>query len=342
MLQVNKTIYITDPGTSLKLSNHALQIEHESGKTDRVPLHLLEKILVFSPHTITLPLMSYCAGQGIGLICLGANGRLKFRVEGETRGNVLTRMRQYTMQEDEKLALAKKLILAKLDGQAENLSRFLRNHPDRAADELLSAEQELRRTRDLAAAAADRDELRGTEGCAANVYFSVFDHLLLTSQEAFHFTKRTRRPPEDRCNALLSFAYTLLTHDCIAAAESFGMDPYVGVLHGEKPGKPAMALDLMEPFRPVMADRFVCRLINLGMLKAEMFEPQEEGGLYLSPSGRSIFLQEWNRMKQREKRMDPNGKSVPIGILPYLQAQRLAAYLRGEAELNVDSSVQIL
>ncbi len=240
------------------------------------------------------------------------------------------RKRQYTMDDGEKLLIAKMMIRNKLAGQAGNIYRFVKNHPEKATNQLIDTEEPIRRLEKAAMEATHSEELRGIEGSAANAYFSVFDQMLLTGHESLRFSGRVRRPPGDRCNALLSFIYSMLVYDCMAAAESFGIDPYVGVLHGDRPGRASMALDLMEEFRPLLADRLVCRLINLNIVQPEMFEQNDDGGIRLTSPGRRVVLREWNQAKQREKHFAEIGAKVPRGIQPYLRAQSISAYLRAD------------
>ncbi len=333
MMHLLHTLYITELGAALHLSGQALCVTHGDGHTDRIPLHLLENIVCFSRGEATPQLLSACAQRGIGVCFLAPSGYLRYRVLGPIAGNVLLRKRQYLLSEaeDERLSLATEMVRGKIENEAWLLARFRRNHPEAASIEREQAEQALL---SAAGSLSDRrtdDQLRGIEGNAAKAYFCVFDTLLLTGDDSLRFHGRSRRPPKDPCNALLSFAYAVLTTDCIQALTCAGLDPYVGFLHGDRPGKPSLALDLMEELRPLLADRLVLRLINLHMVSAAMFEPSENDGIYLNKEGRSIFLREWNRMKQKEVWLPPVSQKGPQGLLPHLQAQQLARCLRGEA-----------
>ena len=332
MIQLLHTLYITEPDTELRLKGEALRVIHGDGREDHVPLHLLSGIVTFSYGTVTQPVMAACAKRQIQICFLSQRGRFRFRVWGGTHGNVLLRRRQYLLTEAERLPIAAAMLRKKLENEALLLERARRNHPEHGGERLSAAEQALREYAAGISGETSGGVLLGAEGQAAKTYFDVFSDMILTEDEAFAFRGRNRRPPLDRCNAMLSFAYTLLTNDCISAAESTGLDPCVGLLHGIRPGKPSLALDLMEEFRPVMADRLVLRLINLRMVAPEMFRSLEKGGIYLDEAGKKVFLREWSRMKQREVRVPDMEKDVPIGLLPYLQAQRLARCIRGEDE----------
>ena len=332
MMQLLHTLYITEPDTELRLKGEALRVIHGDGREDHVPIHLLDGIVTFSYGTVTQYVMAACARRQIPISFLSQKGKFRFRVQGETHGNVLLRRRQYLLPEKQRLSIARAMLRKKLDNEALLLARSRRNHPDHGGERLLAAEQTLRDFSGAISAELGGDGLRGAEGQAAKTYFAVFSDMILSKDPAFQFHGRNRRPPLDRCNALLSFAYTLLASECISAAESVGLDPCVGMLHGIRPGKPSLALDLMEEFRPVMADRLVLHLLNLRMITTEMFRPVETGGIYLDKEGKKIFLQEWSRAKQRTIQIPVLEQEVPIGLLPHLQAQRLARCIRGEDE----------
>ena len=330
MLHLLHTLYITEPDVSLRLDGQALRVTHADGRKDHIPLHLLEQIVTFSYGTVTQHVMDACAERGIGLSFHTQNGRFRFRIQGEVRGNVHLRQRQYALPEEERFYMAASVLKGKLRNSRVLLSRHRRNHPTTGAGRLQAAENTLSQIEASLDTLQSKEALRSAEGQAARVYFSVFQDLILSDDRAFHFQGRNRRPPKDPCNAMLSFAYTLLTNDCIQALESAGLDPYVGYFHGTRSGKPSLALDLVEEFRPVMADRTVLHLINLKMLTSDLFAATDDGGIYLNDTGRAVFLREWNQMKHREIQIGCTDQPVPMGLMPYLQAQQLSRYLRGE------------
>ena len=338
MLKLHHVLYIAEPDITLKLDGGAVLACHADGQEDRIPLHLLQGIVSFSHIPPTQALAKTCAWEGIGFVIFSENGRFQYRIVGASRGNVLLRKRQYLLSEDTagRLELARVMIQGKILGAAGILHRYAKNHQELA--DLTPVKGRLKALAGLASTANEETYLRGIEGIAAKEYFNVFDRMLRTSDPAFSFAGRSRRPPKDPCNALLSFTYTLLMMECVNALEGVGLDPCVGFLHGDRPGKESLALDMMEELRPMVADRFVLRLINLQMIRADQFVPVEEDGVHLSPEGRRLVLREWSKMRQREVRLAEYDQTAPLGLLPFLQAQKLARFLRGEcpAYTNVD------
>ena len=327
MTQLFNTLFVTEPDISLHLEGRAIRARHGDGRTDLIPLLQIEKIIVFSNRPVSRGLAAYCAENGIGLSILSERGRFLYRIQGPTRGSVLLRKRQYTLTESEHLCLAKDLLQGKLDQSLQLLRDFRDNHPNFPG--LKEAAASLKQSAAEIAGADCADRLRGIEGSAARVWFSAFGSMVLSDQPELRFAERSRRPPKDRCNALLSLSYTLLCQDCIAALEAVGLDPYVGLLHGDRPGKPSLALDLMEEFRPI-ADRHVLRMINLRIITPDGFTQGEDGGYFLTGEGRRAFLREWNRMRKQEVREEPLARSIPRGLSVHLEAQRLSRILRGE------------
>lgn len=269
MQKLLHTLYITEPDTVLRRDGEALVAVHANGREDHIPLHLLDRIVCFSGASISPAVIDACVKHDVGFSALSQSGRFCFRLNGPTTGNVLLRKKQYTLPCENRLYLAKRMLHGKLEGQATVLGRFRRNHPS----ELLRATEEAIRTiAEQLPMAVTNEGLRGLEGQAARLYFDAFGRMILTEDKAFRFEGRNRRPPRDRCNAMLSFGYTLLAEICVQAVESVGLDPQVGFLHSERPGKPALALDLMEELRAQVADRHALRMINLRMVSSEMFE----------------------------------------------------------------------
>jgi CRISPR-associated protein Cas1 len=280
-------------------------------------------------------LIQRCAEDGRSLVWLDRNGRFKARVEGPVRGNVLLRRAQHLALSDAKrtLALARQIVAAKLQNSRNVLLRGAREaagEPARAA--LATAAAHIAEILGKLNESRTLDELRGAEGDAARTYFGVFGYHLRGDQEAFAMDRRTRRPPRDRVNAVLSFLYALLRAECAAGIESVGLDPQVGFLHALRPGRPALALDLMEEFRPVIADRLALTLINRKQLQPEHFEYLPGGAVHLNDAGRKVVLQAYQQRKEDEISHRMLDQKLPLGLVPYIQARLLARHLRGDLD----------
>jgi CRISPR-associated protein Cas1 len=266
---------------------------------------------------------------------LSERGRFLARIEGATSGNVLLRREQYRRADDPAASarLAQAFVSAKVFNARIVLMRAARDHPDTqgrpeveaAATRLGQVVDDLRQDREL-------DAIRGMEGDAARVYFSVFDHLITTQKEDFFFHERTRRPPMDSMNALLSFLYTILAHDCRSALESVGLDPQVGFLHRDRPGRPSLALDLLEEFRPLLADRVALSLVNLRQLQSKGFRIHEAGAVFMDDETRKTVLATYQKRKREEIEHPFLGEKIAAGLLPYLQARLLSRHLRGDLD----------
>lgn len=279
--------------------------------------------------------MGACAKRGVDLAFFSPQGQFLARAVGESQGNVLLRQAQYRVSDDPVASVryAKGFLLGKVYNARWVLERATRDHPQRVPVEIL---KEI--SRQLAAAlqrieeAITPEELLGLEGEAAQRYFDGFDSLILQQRESFSFTKRSRRPPLDPVNAMLSFAYTLLARDCAAALEGVGLDPYVGFLHRPRPGRTSLALDLMEELRAVLADRFVVTCINQKVLTGKHFHQQESGAVLLTDEGRRAFLKAWQQRKQQTLQHPFLNEKIPWGLVPHVQALLLARTLRGDME----------
>lgn len=301
----------------------------------RVPVHNLEGIVCFGFAGASPKLMYLCCERGVALSFLTAYGKFMGRVTGNISGNVLLRRTQYRWSDDEVIAgqLARRFIAAKIMNSRAVLHRVVRDHPevvDRAS---------LKRVLQLLAGmparlekAENGDDIRGIEGEAARLYFSNFNQLVLSQKEAFCLQDRNRRPPTDRINALLSFLYTLLTHEVGAALESVGLDPQVGFLHRDRPGRPSLALDVMEELRPHFADRLAVTLINRNQISAEGFVIKENGAVIMDDNTRKEVLIAWQKRKQEEILHPYLEEKIPLGLVPYVQAMLLARYMRGDLE----------
>ena len=262
------TVYVTTEGAWLRKDGANIVMDVEGETRARLPAHMLESLVCFGRVLVSPPLLGYCAERGISVCYLSPNGKFLARVEGPVSGNVLLRREQYRRTDDAPrcAAVVRNLLIGKVHNQRKVVSRGLRDYgaemPELDRDALVYADKRLKRIAERLLANAQVDVLRGLEGEAAQVYFGVFDHLIRVPDTKMRFTGRSRRPPVDAVNALLSFLYTLLTHDCRSALETVGLDPAVGFLHRDRPGRPSLALDLVEEFRAVFADRLALSLIT--------------------------------------------------------------------------------
>jgi len=338
MRKLLNTIYVTSEDAWLRKDGANLVVEVDGVERGRAPLHMLEGVVGFARTGASPALMAACAEGGIALSFLQPSGRFMARVEGARSGNVLLRRAQYRIADDPPKAtnIVRGFVAAKAANQRNVVLRALRDHGPGMADEVRTvvsgAEARLADIGRRAAGADEVDVLRGLEGEAAAQYFSVFDHLVRSNEEAFRFRGRSRRPPLDRVNALLSFLYAVLGHDCRSALEAHGLDPQVGFLHTDRPGRAGLALDLMEELRPVMADRLALSLINRGQLKSSDFIAEETGGVRLVDAARKAVLAAWQERKRDQLRHPFLSETIPLGLLAHVQAQLLARCLRGDLD----------
>ena len=336
MRQFLNSLFVLSEDAYLTLDGENVVVSRGKSEVGRVPLHTLESILCFSYSGASPALMGKCGRMGIDLSFYTPRGRFLARTVGEERGNVLLRQTQYAVAASEALSCsyARSFILGKVYNARWVLERATRDHPQRVpVDELKQTSAQLAAALPLVEGCEDLEQLRGLEGEAAQRYFDRFNALILQQNDAFVFTCRSRRPPLDNVNALLSFAYSLLASDCAAALEGAGLDPYVGFLHRARPGRRSLALDLMEELRTVLADRFVLSCINQKVLNAKHFEKQENGAVLLTEEGRRAFLNAWQQ-KKREVITHPFLKEkLCWGLVPYVQALLLARTLRGDLDV---------
>lgn len=333
------TLYVTTEGAWLSKDGANIVMEVERKERARLPVHMLEGVVCFGRVLVSPPLMGFCAEQGITISFLSPNGRFLARVEGPVAGNVLLRREQYRRSDDlgRCALIVRNVLIGKVHNQRAVLNRALRDYGDEFAGSetetsLNAARQRLARImRDLVRE-DQLDRLRGLEGEAAQIYFAVFNRLLRGKSSFFNFSGRNRRPPRDPINALLSFLYTLLTHDCRSALESVGLDPSVGFLHRDRPGRPSLALDLAEEFRPLLADRLTLSLINRRQLRERDFSLMDNGAVLLLDDARKKVLTAYQERKREEIKHVFLDDKVPIGLLPILQAQILARHLRGDLD----------
>lgn len=338
MRKLLNTIYVTSEDAWIRKDGANLVVEVDGAERGRVPLHLLDGVVSFGRAGASPALMAACMEAGVTLSYLSPAGRFLARVEGARTGNVLLRRTQYRAADDPGRALpvVRAVVAAKSANQRAVVRRALRDHGpamDAAARSMLElAERRLTDAGRRALAGSDVESLRGIEGEAAMTYFGVFDHLVRVEGDGFRFGGRSRRPPLDRINALLSFLYAMLGHDCRSALEAHGLDPQVGFLHADRPGRASLALDLMEELRPVLADRVALSLVNRRQLDADDFVLEAAGGVRLTEGGRKTVLTAWQERKREELRHPFFDESMPLGLVVSAQAQLLARHLRGDLD----------
>lgn len=335
MRKLLNTLYINQPDVYLSLDGDNVVLLKEEEKLARLPLHNLESIVAFGYTGASPALMGYCAERNISLVFMTMNGRFLARVVGESRGNVVLRKKQYRMAEDERASaeIARNFIVGKLHNQKWMLERATRDYPQRidverfkeVSGQLSAAMREARNCGDL-------ELLRGLEGQAAYGYFKLFDDMILQQKDEFEFRGRSRRPPLDKVNAMLSLTYTLLANDVASALEGVGLDAYVGFLHRDRPGRASLALDMMEELRGVYADKFVLTMINKRLVSPEDFLVKENGAVLMKDDARKSFLAAWQNKKQEKITHPYLGEPMSWGLVPHAQALLLARYLRGDLD----------
>ncbi len=335
MKKLLNTLYISSPDAYLTLDGETILVKRDDDVSTRLPLHNLENIVCFGYRGVSPALMNACVDKNIGLCFLSPNGYFLARVNGKVRGNVLLRKTQYQISENEKKStkIAVSFLLGKVSNCRKVLDRAVRDHSLLVDVEKLSKTSlALKDCLHSIQESETTSELMGFEGSAAKLYFGVFDHLILQQKNAFQFTERSRRPPLDNTNALLSFLYTLLTQEMISALETVGLDPYVGFLHQDRPGRPSLALDLMEELRPVFADRLALSMINRRQITEQGFIQKESGGILMEDETRKKVLSIWQERKQEMITHPYLGEKIMFGLVPYVQALLLARHLRGDLD----------
>ncbi len=331
MKKLLNTLYVTTQGAYLAKDGETVLVRVEQENRLRVPIHTLGGIVCFGLVSCSAPLMGFCAENNVALCYLTEHGHFLARVQGPVNGNVLLRREQYRRADDESgsAAIASAVVQAKVANCRTVLLRAARER--NGCTELEDASGRLARSLEMLGASQSTDLVRGLEGDAARTYFSAFDHLITASKEDFFFHERSRRPPLDNVNALLSFLYTLLAHDVVGALEAVGLDPSVGFLHRDRPGRAGLALDLMEELRPVLADRLALSLINRRQIQTSGFKTSETGVLMENDTRKEVLLA-WQKRKQEELRHPFLGESIPLGLLPHAQALLLSRHLRGDLD----------
>lgn len=335
MRKLRGTLYITTPDKYLFLDGENIVMRAKDNTEIRLPLHNIEDIVVFGGRGASPALMNKCTEENIGLNFMSRSGKFLARAEGAVSGNVYLRREQYRIADNEErsLAIARNFITGKLYNSRYVIDRAVRDHSFQVDVEKLKSRSELLSQAILKCRnVIDIDTLRGIEGESAQLYFSVFDEFILQQKDEFRFTVRSKRPPLDNVNALLSFAYSMVTGMCTSALEAVGLDPYVGFMHTDRPGRRSLALDLVEEFRAIMCDRFVVSLINKRIIGNDDFDIREDGAVLLSEDGRKLFLTHWQSRKQETVTHPFLKEKVEWGLLPYVQALLLARYIRGDLD----------
>lgn len=330
------TLFVTTQGTYLSKEGECVQVRVDGVDKALIPIHTLGSIVCFGNVLCSPFLLGHCAEHGVAVSFLTENGRFLARVQGPVSGNVLLRREQYRWADDPASAvwMARFVLTGKLANSRNVLLRAARDHGDDGRGEgLRAAAQRLAEClQRFERQELTLDEIRGIEGEAGAVYFGAFDALITSDDQAFRFTGRNRRPPLDPTNCLLSFLYTLLLHDIKAALECVGLDPAVGFLHRDRPGRPGLALDILEEFRAVVADRLALSLINLGQVKAKGFETLESGAVLMTDDTRKEVILAYQKRKQEEVEHPFLQEKMPIGLLWHAQALLLARYIRGDLD----------
>jgi len=330
------TLFVTTQGAYLSKEGECVVISINKVEKTRIPLHMLDGILCFGQVSCSSFLLGHCAELGVTITFLTEYGKFLCQMQGPVRGNILLRRSQYRMADNylQTAILSRSFVIGKIGNARVTLSRALRDHPEkvdgvkvRHAQHLLAGS--MKRLQEV----TDPEMIRGIEGDAARVYFDVFNECITSLDPLFHFNGRNRRPPLDRVNCLLSFLYTLLTHDIRSALESCGLDPAAGFLHRDRPGRPSLALDMLEEFRSYIADRMVLSLINRGQVHSNDFKVSETGAVMMKDDARKAIITAYQQRKQDEIEHPFVREKMAIGLLWHMQAMLLARYIRGDIEV---------
>lgn len=335
MKRLLNTLYVTSQGSYLARDGETVLVRVDGETRLQAPIHNIGSIVCFGQVSMSPPLMGLCGERGVAVSFFSMHGRFLARVEGPVSGNVLLRREQYRRADDPGMSaqVARSVVTAKIANCRTVLLRAARDRPEEESSSRLSeaAAGLAGHLKDLEGP-VPLDTVRGKEGDAARRYFSVFDHLITAQKQAFFFVERSRRPPLDNMNALLSFMYTLLAHDVAAALEGVGLDPAVGYLHRDRPGRPGLALDMIEELRPYLADRLALSLVNRQEVKGEGFRKTESGGVVMDDDTRKTVLVAYQKRKQDQIQHPFLGERIELGILPHVQALLLARHMRGDLD----------
>ncbi len=329
------TLFVTTQGAYLSKEGETVAVKVENETRLRIPIHTIGGIVCFGQVSCSPFLMGFCAKRNVAITFLTEYGRFLAKVQGPVSGNVLLRREQYRRADDMNMSsgIARSVLTGKIANSRTVLKRFLRDHSDKQdTDRVAQASKLLTSSLKHLQSGSSLEDIRGIEGDAAHTYFSVFDHLITSQKKEFYFTGRNRRPPLDNVNCLLSFLYVIVMHDIRSALETVGLDPSVGFLHRDRPGRPGLALDMLEEFRPFVADRQALSLINLGQVQGKGFKKKESGAVLLDDDTRKEVLVAYQKRKQDEIMHPFLNEKVTIGLLFHIQALLMARYLRGDLD----------
>lgn len=335
MRQLLNTLYITLPDVYLAVSGENIIIKQNNKILVRYPFHNLEDIVLFSYLGMSPKLIKKCMENRIGVCYLTPSGRFIARLRGETEGNILLRRRQYRFSDNKQrsLEISKNIICAKIYNEKWTIERYIRQYEQRMnTDKLNKTSKYLTDLLDRVVIVDDIDELRGIEGLAQVNYFSCFDEMILNQKEDFRFEIRSRRPPLNPINAMLSYIYSILSNDVASALESVGLDSYAGFMHTDRPGRISLALDLVEELRAPIADRFVLSLINMNQIKRNDFSYEDNGVVLIKDDSRKKIIKLWQERKQKTLTHPFLKEKIEWGLVPFSQAILLARYLRGDLD----------
>lgn len=335
MRKLLNALFVTSQGAYLARQGQTIAVRIEKTTRLRVPIHTIEGVVCFGRVSMNPALMELCGCRGVGVSFLSERGRFLARVVGPVSGNVLLRREQYRRADDRTIAasVAQALVAAKIANARAVLQRALRDHSEQVAPEpVMAAVDHLGAALRVLREPLDLERIRGIEGDCAREYFAVFDRLIVAQRESFCFSERSRRPPRDRINAMLSFLYAVLAHDVSSALQAIGLDPAVGFLHRDRSGRPSLALDLMEEMRAYLVDRLVLSLVNRRQVHPEGFAITETGAVTIDDATRNAVLVAWQKRKQEEITHPFLEEKIAVGLIPYVQALLLSRYLRGDLE----------
>ena len=335
MRRLLNTLFVTTENAYLSLDGENIVVSQEKEILGRFPLHNLSGVISFSYSGASPALMGACAEKNINLVFCTPRGKFLARTTGSSNGNVLLRRTQYRIADDniQSCLIARNMIFGKLYNSRWSVERTRRDHKLRIDESMFQSTSEMiYKLLPQVMKETSMESLRGLEGVGATAYFNVFDDMILRNKDSFFFHGRNRRPPLDNVNAMLSFAYSLLTNDCASALESVGLDSYVGFMHRDRPGRKSLSLDLMEELRPCIADRFVLTLINNRVITSQDFEQSESGAVWMTDQARRKFLKSWQEKKQEVIKHPYLEEKIPWGLVPYVQALLLARYLRKDID----------
>lgn len=335
MKKLLNTLYVTSENSYLSLDGENIVVFEDKKEVGRLPLHNLEGIVSFGYRGTSPALMGACADRNISLCYVTPQGKFLARVTGKIKGNVILRQQQYESSRDKEISLsiAKNCITGKIYNARWVLERAVRDHSLQInTDQVKTASVHLKQSLEYIRNSQSKEQLRGYEGEAASIYFGVFNELILQQKKDFVFCGRNKRPPLDNINAMLSFVYTFLTNQIASALECVGLDPYIGYLHTERPGRVSLALDLIEELRAPLADRFVLSLINKKVITRKNFKTKENGAVIMDDEARKRLLTEWQNRKKETITHPFLKEKIEWGMVPYVQAMLLARYLRGDLD----------